>query len=142
MTIYTIGFTKKRAATFFGALRDARVASLLDVRLNNTSQLAGFTRRDDLAFFCDAILGVPYRHLTELAPEQAMLDAYRAARDWVEYERVFVTLMRARRIEDLPRAIFEDACLLCSEPEPAYCHRRLAAEYLHRAWTDVQIVHL
>jgi uncharacterized protein (DUF488 family) len=142
MTIYTIGFTRKSAEMFFAALRAAGVRSLIDVRLNNTSQLAGFTRRDDLAYFSQAILGVPYQHLTALAPTREMLDTYRSGGTWEDYERGFTALLRDRRVEDLRPDIFDAACLLCSEVEPDRCHRRVAAQYLQRAWPGVTIVHL
>jgi uncharacterized protein (DUF488 family) len=142
MTLYTIGFTRRGASAFFSTLREARVTRLLDVRVNNTSQLAGFTRRDDLAYFCDSILGIPYVHVMELAPTRAMLDRYRAGRDWQDYEREYTALIEHRRVQNLERDLFDGACLLCSEPEPVHCHRRVAAEYLQRAWGDVAIVHL
>jgi len=143
MTLFTIGFTRKDARTFFALLKNAGVARLLDVRLNNSSQLAGYTKRDDLAFFCGAILGIEYRHVTDLAPTPQMLDAFKKRRGaWPDYERAFLALMQDRAIETLPRDLFADACLLCSEPEAAQCHRRLAAEYLQQRWTNVDIVHL
>jgi len=141
MTIYTIGFTRKSARTFFSLLKDAGVRQLLDIRLNNLSQLAGYTKRDDLAFFCES-LGIGYRHLPELAPTQPMLDAARRSGGWDQYEREFIALIRGRRIEDLPRELFDNACLLCSEPTPEHCHRRLVAEYLHHQWTGMSIHHL
>lgn len=142
MTIYTIGFTRKSAETFFDTLRGTGVRSLVDVRLNNTSQLAGFTRRADLAYFSQTILGVPYRHLTALAPTREMLSAYRSGGTWDDYERAFISLMKERGVEDLPPDLFDAACLLCSEAKPDRCHRRVAAEYLQRAWPGVAIVHL
>ena len=141
MTIYTIGFTRKNARTFFGLLRDTSVQRLLDIRLNNSSQLAGYTRRDDLAFFCETI-GIDYRHLLELAPTKEMLARQRVEKHWPRYEREFIALMLERRIEELPREQFDNACLLCSEPTPAECHRRLVAEYLQSAWGDVTVAHL
>ena len=141
MTIYTIGFTRKSARTFFTLLKDAGARRLLDIRLNNLSQLAGYTKRDDLAFFCES-LGIGYRHLLELAPTQPMLDASRQGGGWEHYERDFLELMRSRRVEELPRELFDGACLLCSEPTPVHCHRRLAAEYLRQHWGGVSIIHL
>ncbi len=141
MTIHTIGFTRKSARTFFTLLKDAGVRRLLDIRLNNLSQLAGYTKRDDLAFFCES-LGLEYRHLTELAPTQPMLDASRQGGGWERYEREFLELMRSRRIEELPRDLFDGACLLCSEPAPDHCHRRLVAEYLSQHWDAPLVVHL
>lgn len=142
--LFTIGFTKKSAARFFGKLRAAGVARVLDTRLNNNSQLAGFAKKDDLAFFLDAVAGIGYAHLTELAPTADILDAYKKNDgDWAVYEPKYLALLAARRVEDtLDRALFDGGCLLCSEHEPDRCHRRLAAEYLREKWGGVEIVHL
>lgn len=145
MEIYSIGFTKKSAREFFDRLRAAEIRRLLDVRLNNVSQLAGFTKKDDLAFFLREISDADYVHEPLLAPTQELLDAYKKRKgDWADYERDFVELMRSRRIEDaLDRSLFDlRTVLLCSEPTPEHCHRRLVLEYLRDAWGDVQIVHL
>ena len=145
MTVYTIGFTRKSAAEFFGLLRGAGVRRLIDVRLNNVSQLAGFTKRDDLAFFVKELCGADYVHEPLLAPTQEMLDTYKKAKgDWAEYERRFLQLMADRRIDDeLGRSLFKGpAALLCSEPTPEHCHRRLVVEYLAEKWGDVNAVHL
>lgn len=144
MKLFTIGFTKTTAESFFGRLREAKVARLVDVRLNNVSQLAGFAKRDDLAYFARTICGIPYEHRPELAPTQELLDAYKKnGGDWGEYERRFVELIAQRAIEDsLPRGALDGACLLCSEDRAEHCHRRLVAEYLQRCWGDVEIVHL
>lgn len=145
MEISTIGFTKKTAAEFFGTLKRAGIRTLVDVRLNNVSQLAGFSKRDDLAYFLRAICDADYRHEHSLAPTQDMLDEYKRRKgSWAEYEERFVELIRERKIEETTdRVIFEKpAVLLCSEATPERCHRRLVAEYLQRAWGDVEIVHL
>jgi uncharacterized protein (DUF488 family) len=144
MKIFTIGFTKKPAAAFFGSLKEAGVSRLIDVRLNNVSQLAGFTRKNDLSFFTRAICGIDYLHLPELAPTKGMLDAFRKQKgDWGIYERRFLDLIGERRIENtLAPEVAEGACLLCSEEKPHHCHRRLVAEYLREKWRDVEIEHL
>ncbi len=144
MKVYTIGFTKKTAREFFGALKDAGAARLVDVRLNNVSQLAGFAKREDLRFFTQAICGIGYVHEPELAPTQGMLDRYKKQKGaWSEYEREFLGLMRAREIErTVPRELIDGSCLLCSEEKPHQCHRRLVAEYLRERWEGVEIVHL
>lgn len=143
MKIMTIGFTKKTAREFFGLLLQARVKTLVDVRLNNVSQLAGFAKKDDLAYFCERH-DIGYIHEPELAPTREMLDAYKKRRgSWPEYERRFLELMRERRIEaSLRPEELADGCLLCSEEKPHHCHRRLVAEYLARHWGGVQIHHL
>lgn len=144
MKLYTIGFTKTNAESFFTRLRKSGAKRLLDVRLNNVSQLAGFAKRDDLKYFLKAICDIDYVHRTELAPTQEMLDGYKKdGGAWAEYEKRFVDLIASRHIEDrLPRDLADGACLLCSEDKPHHCHRRLVAEYLKSKWGDVEIVHL
>lgn len=145
MEIYTIGFTKKSAAEFFGALTRAGIQQLVDVRLNNVSQLAGFTKRDDLAYFMQTICGAAYMHEPLLAPTQEMLDRYKKhGGKWSQYEVEFLDLLTSRRIEDtIDRSLFQPrTVLLCSEPTPDHCHRRLVVEYLADQWGDVSPVHL
>ncbi|TDU75340.1 DUF488 domain-containing protein [Streptomyces sp. KS 21] len=144
MKLYTIGFTKKSAEKFFGLLREAGVTALVDVRLNNVSQLSGFAKRDDLRYFLGEISGVRYSHRTELAPTQDMLDAYKKRGvGWAAYEEGFLELMKVRQIEDTVRQeTFDNAVLLCSEDDARHCHRRLVAEYLAQQWEDVTIEHL
>ena len=144
MRIFTIGFTRKSAEAFFTRLQIAGVKRLVDVRLNNTSQLAGFAKRDDLRYFTQAICGLDYVHLTDLAPTQDMLDAYKKQKgDWALYERTFLALMADRRVEEtISREVLDGGCLLCSEDRPEHCHRRLVAEYLNEKWGDVEIDHL
>ena len=146
MKVFTIGFTKTTAERFFGRLGDAGVRRVVDVRLNNRSQLAGFAKRDDLKFFLRALGGIDYVHEPMLAPTQDILDALKKNKGaWEDYERAFLALMRERRIEEkLEPSLFEGGCLLCSEEKPHHCHRRLVLEYLAEAWpeADVQVVHL
>ena len=128
MEVYTIGFTKKTAAEFFGALKKAGIKRLLDVRLNNSSQLAGFTKRDDLAFFLKEICGAEYLHESLLAPTPSLLNAYKKEKgNWIEYERGFLQLMNERKIENhIGRSVFSvPTVLLCSEATANHCHRRL-----------------
>ena len=142
--LYTIGFTGKSAEQFFKLLEAAKPTSLVDVRLNNTSQLAAFSKSNDLSFFLRRILNIPFHHRLELAPSQAMLDRLRKqGRSWASYERSFNRLMEKRAIQDtLAPSEMDGACLLCSEHEPDRCHRRLVAEYLQRHWEGVEIQHL
>ena len=144
MRIFTIGFTKQSAESFFEALRASGAARLVDVRLNNVSQLAGFAKREDLRYFARSICGIDYVHRLDLAPTQAMLDAHRRRRGgWDAYKREFIALMKSRRIEaTVPRELMDGACLLCSEHEPDRCHRRLVAEYLQQEWGHVTIDHI
>jgi len=145
MKIFTIGFTKKSAETFFARLQKAGVRRLVDVRLNNVSQLAGFTKRDDLKYFTRVICGIDYVHIPELAPSSDILNAYRKQKngDWSLYEQQFLDLMRSRHIEEtVSRDLLDGGCLLCSEHEPDRCHRRLAAEYFLERLGDIELVHL
>jgi uncharacterized protein (DUF488 family) len=144
MKIFTIGFTRKSAETFFTRLTDAGVRRLIDVRLNNSSQLAGFTKKEDLRYFTKAICNMDYVHHSEFAPTADILDPYKKAEngDWDLYERRFLDLMRSRRIEDTSRELLDGGCLLCSEEKPDRCHRRLVAEYLQAHWGDVEIEHI
>lgn len=117
---------------------------LIDTLLNNRSQLAGFSKAEDLSYFLRTIAGIEYRYALELAPTQDMLDRYKKQRgSWQEYEAEFIALISRRQIEDsLDQSELAGACLLCSEDLPAHCHRRLVAEYLRQKWGDVEIVHL
>jgi len=144
MKIFTIGFTKKSAETFFTRLQNAGVKRLVDVRLNNVSQLAGFAKKDDLRYFTRTICNVDYLHIPNLAPTKEMLDAYKKQKgDWGLYEREFLDLMRKRKIEDTTSPeMLDGCCLLCSEEKPHHCHRRLIAEYLKDSWGNVDIEHI
>lgn len=145
MEIYTIGFTKKTAAEFFDSLRRAGIKRLIDVRLNNTSQLAGFAKREDLPYFLREICEADYRHEPMLSPDKELLDGYKKKTvPWEEYESRFLALLADRQAETLvdPRLFDVPTVLLCSEPTADHCHRRLVAEYLAVKWGDVKIVHL
>jgi len=143
--IYTIGFTQTTAEHFFGRLRATGVQRLLDVRLNNSSPLAGFAKAQDLPFFLKELVGARYEHDPRLAPTQDLLDEYKKRKgDWEEYERGFMELMAQRQIErDLSPAAFDiPTALLCSEATAESCHRRLVCEYLAEHWPEVRSVHL
>lgn len=144
MKIFTIGFTKKNAEQFFTRLKQPGLLRIVDARLNNVSQLAGFTKKSDLQFFLREICQLEYIHLPELAPTQDILDGYKKnGGDWSTYERQFLQLMSTRRIEEsIDKELLAGGCLLCSEPTPEHCHRRLVAEYLRGKWNDVEIRHL
>ena len=134
--VTTIGFTKTSASRFFERIKRADVKKVVDVRLHNTSQLAGFAKADDLAYFLKEICGVDYLHQPLLAPTDDILKAYKRNRgDWGVYEERFMSLMTERAIEKrLDPASLQGACLLCSEDEPHHCHRRLVCEYLNDKW--------
>lgn len=146
MEVYTIGFGGHSAPDFFGKLATAGIERLLDVRLNNVSQLAGFTKRSDLPFFLDRIGGVEYQHGVELAPTAEALSSYRAKQiRWDEYERRYMQLLADRKVEDQYTEQWFDhrTVLLCSEPTARQCHRRLALEYLRsHSIPELEAVHL
>jgi uncharacterized protein (DUF488 family) len=143
--LYTIGFKGKPLATFIYLLRQAGVDAVIDIRLLNNSQLAGYTKRDDLAFLLREGFGIAYEHQLLLAPDAEILAAYRQDEDWPAYEALFLPLLVARHAEDIGQAIlssYHSPCLLCAETSAAQCHRRLVAEYLACHIADLAIVHL
>lgn len=144
ISLYTIGFTKKSAKIFFSKLRNAGVSKLIDIRLNNVSQLAGFAKRDDLTFFLKELCDCDYKHMPDLAPTKEILDAYKKKQiDWDEYVRRFRKLIIERKIEKkITAEELDHACFLCSEPTPEKCHRRLVSEYLKDQFDDIEIKHL
>jgi uncharacterized protein (DUF488 family) len=145
MILYTIGFTQKSAERFFGLLAKHGIERVVDIRLKPGGQLSGFAKQQDLAWFLDRLIGADYIHLPQLAPSAEIRDDYRKDHDWDRYVPRFEALMNARGIPDsLDRASFEEkiSCLLCSEPTPKRCHRRLVAERLARVWPDVAVIHL
>jgi uncharacterized protein (DUF488 family) len=144
MKLYTIGFTKKSAEEFFSIIKHSGVRRVIDVRLNNASQLAGFTKKEDLKYFLKQICNIEYIHMLEFAPTQDILDAYKKEGGSIDqWERSFNQLISKRHIEKIvnPKLI-EGACLLCSEAAPEHCHRRLVAEYLNEKWGGLKIIHL
>lgn len=144
INLFTIGFTKKSAQQFFDALIKAGVRRVVDTRLNNVSQLAGFTKRPDLEYFLNKIGNIEYVHLLDLAPTKDILDAYKKkGSDWSTYEKQFLKLITERKIEEkVSPDLLNSGCLLCSEPTPHHCHRRLVAEYLSQKLGTINIHHL
>ncbi len=145
MKTYTIGFTQKNAQKFFTLIKSNHIARIVDVRLNNVSQLAGFAKRDDLKYFLSELCSVDYIQAEELTPTNDILDAYRKkVITWDAYEDKFLNLMSKRNIErTLNKSILDNGCLLCSEHKPHHCHRRLVVEYLNKRWDmEIEVVHL
>jgi uncharacterized protein (DUF488 family) len=143
--VSTIGFTKTSAENFFERLLRANVRTVLDVRLNNTSQLAGFAKARDLAYFLEKIGGIKYRHTPVLAPTADILDAFKKEKgDWSTYRDRFLRLMSDRKVEEQLRpALLDGVCLLCSEEKPHHCHRKLVCEYLNEKWGNIlRVKHL
>lgn len=144
MKLYTIGFTKKTAEQFFNLLEKNNVKRVIDVRLNNKSQLAGFTKEDDLKYFLKAIADIDYSHMLLFAPTDEMLKKYQNNEmSWEDYQREYIHLLDSRDvINNFDHQLLRDACLLCSEPKPDKCHRRLLAEYLQLIINDLEIIHI
>lgn len=145
LQIYTIGFTQKGAKSFFNLLKNSGAKRIVDVRLNNISQLAGFAKRDDLEYLAKEICHMGYIHIPELAPTKDILNAYKKhGGDWRVYEDKFINLMEKRAIEKTVKPeILDGGCLLCSEHRPHHCHRRLVAEYLNEKWGgNISVNHL
>lgn len=145
MNIYTIGFTQKKAEQFFKLINSGNIDTLLDVRLNNVSQLSGFAKRDDLRFFLKELCSVEYIHVPDWAPTKEILNAYKKKEmSWELYEDKFLNLMARRNIEkDINPDIIENSCLLCSEHKPHLCHRRLVVEYLNETTNlELKVKHL
>ncbi len=143
-TVYTIGFTRKTLQVFIECLRGAGVREVIDVRLRNTSQLAGWSKYPDVAYLLTAGFGMGYMHRPEFAPTDELLDNYRRLHDWRTYEAGFNRLLAERRLEHEAHILLEREaiCLLCTEPQADRCHRRLVAEYLRTFWPGVEIIHL
>ncbi len=144
MRLFTIGFTKKSAEEFFSRLQKAGVLRIVDIRLNNTSQIAGFAKESDLRFFLRAVAGIDYVHITDFAPTQEILDDFKKNKgSWFEFERKFEELMINRNIAGRASEVIRDNdCLLCSEHTPEQCHRRLVAEHIQENLANIEIVHL
>ncbi|MBS1989910.1 MAG: DUF488 domain-containing protein [Cyanobacteria bacterium SZAS LIN-3] len=145
MEVFTIGFTKKSAEQFFELLKSVSIEQLVDIRLNNVSQLAGFSKRDDLAYFLQTICNAEYIHEPMLAPTQDLLDQYKKSKgSFADFEKQFLALMKAREIENKisPKLFEKRSVLLCSEETAAGCHRKLVVDYLNSKWGNVQAKHL
>ena len=145
ITLYTIGFTKKSAEQFFGLLRDNGVKQLVDVRISNSSQLAGFAKGKDLEFFTNEICHIPYKHIVDFAPTKELLDLWHKNEvTWTEYVEIYTKMLKDREIvKKYGVKSFNGACFLCSEDTPEQCHRRLLAEYLQEHSKEkVRIFHL
>jgi uncharacterized protein (DUF488 family) len=142
--LFTIGFTQKSAEKFFKTIINAGVKRIVDTRLNNVSQLAGFAKRADLEYFLKKIAGIEYVHLLDLAPTKDILDESKKNKgDWQVYEKNFLQLISQRQIEKIVSPeLLASSCLLCSEAKPHHCHRRLVAEYLNNKWGNINISHL
>lgn len=143
LNLYTIGFTKKTAQKFFDLLVENKIKKVIDIRLNNKSQLAGFTKCDDLGYFLKTIGNIEYVHMPDYAPTKELLDAYKGKLiDWNEYEKQYIDILNQNISKTIDYSFFSDSCLLCSEPTPTYCHRRLLSEYLSNENKQMKIIHI
>ena len=143
-TLFTIGFTKKKAEEFFKLIKKNNIKCLIDIRLNNVSQLAGFAKRDDLKYFLKQICNCEYRHMPEIAPTKEILYSYKKKQiSWDEYVVRYNNLIKKRKIESkISLSELDGSCFLCSEPTADMCHRRLASEYLKKHFDTIRIKHL
>ena len=147
-TLYTIGFTKKNAKAFFELLSESKVNIVLDIRLNNTSQLAGFSKYPDIEYFLSHLCCIDYVHDISFTPERETLEAYKKNEiNWVEYVKQFRATMDSRKILEYIKKNYEfinnkTVCLLCSELKADKCHRSLVAEYFTETYNDLKVVHL
>ena len=145
ITLYTIGFTKKSAEQFFNLLRNNGVKQLVDVRISNSSQLAGFAKGKDLEYFTNEICHIPYKHIVDFAPTKQLLDQWHKHEvTWPEYTEIYTNILKSREIiKKYGVKSFDNTCFLCSEDTPEQCHRRLLAEYMQEHSKEkVCIVHL
>ena len=144
MVIFTIGSSQKNARQFFSLLKENGVKRLIDVRLKNKSQLAGFTKVPDFEYFLKELADIEYLHMPQFSPTESILNEYKAKKiTWEEYELAYSALIQQRDpLARLDSMLFDQSCLLCSEPTALQCHRRLAAEYLASKIDAVKIVHL
>ena len=142
--LYTIGFTGKPAEKFFNLLRNSDVKKIVDTRVNNVSQLAGFAKGSDLKFFAKEIANISYEHNLDFAPTKELLSRYRDKKmSWLDYEVEYLNLLDLRKIaQRVNIENLHENCLLCSEHTPEKCHRRLLAEYLKHVKSEIEIVHL
>jgi len=141
MELFTIGFTGKSAEQFFTSLVKHGVRKVIDIRLSNVSQLAGFTKKNDLKYFLKVIANIEYEYIPQLAATKGLMDGFRQGKiPWEEYEATYLGLLEERQVlNSLKPENFDRACLLCSEEKPDHCHRRLAAEWLKGKWKGVTI---
>jgi len=142
--IFTIGYSGKDAREFFGLLKQAGIKRLFDVRLYNTSQLAGYTKRGDIEYFLGSIVDADYVHLPIMAPTKRLLNDYKnGAVSWNDYEKQFKGIVTSRQIEKcIELDDLNMGCFLCAEATAANCHRRLVAEYLKSHLPNISIGHL
>lgn len=144
INLYTIGFAGKSAENFFDLLQDASVKKIIDTRINNVSQLAGFAKGADMKYFARKIGGMDYVHQLDFAPTKELLSGYREKRiSWEQYEVEYLNLLDMRKIvSKIDIEQLHGNCLLCSEHGPQKCHRRLLAEYLQQVKGGIEILHL
>lgn len=142
--VYTIGFSNKSAQRFFELLKENGVRKIIDIRINNASQLSGFAKSKDLKYFARELADISYIHRVDLAPTKDLLKRYRDKKiTWEEYGREYLDLLKSRAIDQSVHVEeLDHSCLLCSENSEEHCHRRLLAEYLKEQFSDIQVYHL
>ena len=142
--LFTIGFTKKTARQFFELLKKNNVKKIIDIRINNSSQLAGFAKGTDLEYFANEICGIKYKHITDFAPTKELLTDYQNKKiDWIGYKKTYRNLIEKRNVTTkYNMEEFDNACFLCSEPTAEQCHRKLLVEYFKEKNPQLQIIHI
>ncbi len=144
--IYTIGYTKKSAETFFELLKKYNIDIVIDIRLNNTSQLAGFTKYPDIIYLLHEIDDISYTHDKMFAPDKNTLLKYKKKEiDWIQYVGEFSNTMNERNIKEYIKQNYKlnkKLCLLCSEATAMNCHRSLVADEFKKVFKRIEIVHL
>ena len=142
--LFTIGFTKKTARQFFELLKKNNVKKIIDIRINNSSQLAGFAKGADLEYFANEICGIKYKHIADFAPTKELLSDYQNKKiDWIEYKKIYKNLIEKRNVTAKYNIEeFDNACFLCSEPTAEQCHRKLLVEYFKEKNPQIQIIHI
>lgn len=146
MKIFTMGFTQKNAEQFFGLISKNEIELLIDVRLNNQSQLAGFTKGRDLQFFLENLCKCKYEHNIIFAPTKEILNSYKKQQiSWGDYVVQYNALLEKRNVENIfmrKYIEYNRVLLLCSEPTAENCHRRLLAERLKNYIPEIEITHI
>ena len=142
--LFTIGYTKKSAEKFFGIITDKKVEIMADVRLYNSTQLAGFSKSSDLKYFLEKICGCDYIALKQLAPNPSLFENYKNGKTtWNEYEKIYNKFLDTQANLDFFYAFKNKRiCILCAESTPEHCHRRLIAQKISKTYDNVKITHL
>lgn len=140
MKVFTIGINNKSAEQFFRLLSDNKIIKIIDIRLNNTTQLCGFSKMNDLKFFLKRILNIEYEYISDFAPTKDIMVSYRENKDWNKFKTDYLKLLENRKVkESYQNYDFRNTCFLCSEDDADNCHRKILSEFLDNS---AEIIHL